>query len=249
VTDPRIFLLGELVMSVVVFGARGFVGSAVTKELARRGVPVISVARSEPRGTPPDGVTFARGNALEPETYKEHLKGARAVVVSIGEPPWEAVRDVDRALLMNGDTNTIVLNAAKEAGVAKAVVVNATMPAWCPRGYKEGKLKAEAAAVEYAAEDRSTLVLKPGVVTGTRYTAGGIPIPLWLAMAPMRFFFRLFAPILSALEGMLPSLLGGCLSPPVDVSELALASADFVQGAEKGVVTLTPKELVGYTAK
>eukprot|EP00746_Dinoflagellata_sp_MGD_P065138 gnl/MRDRNA2_/MRDRNA2_27147_c0_seq2.p1 gnl/MRDRNA2_/MRDRNA2_27147_c0~~gnl/MRDRNA2_/MRDRNA2_27147_c0_seq2.p1 ORF type:complete len:251 (-),score=59.43 gnl/MRDRNA2_/MRDRNA2_27147_c0_seq2:224-976(-) len=242
--------------SVLIFGGRGFVGSCVGKELISRGIPVLSVGRSAAEA----GKSVTSGkieqrtgvDALKPETYESMLSTARAVVVAVGEAPWtELWGKKERAVRMNGITNVSVLEAAAKNGVPRVVLVNATMPQWgLISGYREGKQQAEAAALKYPEQcsdkDCGVLVLKPGVVSGTRYV-GKIPLPLWLMFVPVRLVMKLMPGPFKALERMLPGLLGGVLSPPVHVEELAKAAADaIVDEGFRGIRTLEPDKLVGY---
>lgn len=48
----------------------------------------------------------------------------------------------------------------------------------------------EAEARDLADASFGTAVLKPGAIYGTRYTAGGTPVPLWVAMAPASVVLR-----------------------------------------------------------
>mmetsp|Transcript_32871 Transcript_32871/g.84567 ORF Transcript_32871/g.84567 Transcript_32871/m.84567 type:complete len:255 (-) Transcript_32871:56-820(-) len=248
--------------SVLVFGGRGFVGAAVARELAKRGAsPVLSVARSDRPGAGGElgpGVEHRSGvDALQPETYKSLLAEAKAVVISIGEAPWaeQTGGSKDQAIKMNGLSNIAVLRAAAEQKVPKIVLVNATMPSWgLLQGYREGKEMAEAEARLYpetsglGPEGCSVLILKPGVVAGTKYW-GSMPVPMGLAMAPMRLALRCFSGPCNWLEAKMPGVFGGVLKPAVWVDELAQAAADTVQGSSfKGVQVLTPDSLVGYKA-
>lgn len=79
--------------ALVVFGATGFVGSAVAQEGVKRGLDVICLSR---KGVAPaafasatwaKSVQWAAADALRPETYREKLEGADSVVISIGSPP------------------------------------------------------------------------------------------------------------------------------------------------------------------
>jgi len=242
--------------SVLVFGGRGFVGSSVTRELTQRGIPVLSVGRS---GAAAGGSVTSASieqrtgvDALRPETYEPLLSSARAVVVAVGEAPWtELWGKKDRAVRMNGLTNVSVLEAAAKNGVPRVVLVNATMPKWgLISGYREGKQLAEKAALQYAeqcsTQNSGVLVLKPSVVSGTRYV-GPIPLPLWLMFLPMRVVMQLFSGPCMALEKMLPGLLGGLLRPAVHVEELAKAAADAIEDEGlQGVRILEPDSLVGY---
>ena len=85
---------------LVVFGGSGFVGGAVAEEALRRGLAVLCLSRS---GAPVAGVSsqswtkqaqWAKADALSPDTYRDKLTGADAVVISIGSPPLPFV---DRA--------------------------------------------------------------------------------------------------------------------------------------------------------
>ncbi|KAH8673698.1 hypothetical protein BX600DRAFT_433313 [Xylariales sp. PMI_506] len=80
---------------IIVCGGNGFVGSRVCKYAVARGWDVMSISRSgEPKwetvtesSTPPSWahrVTWERANLLRPETYVSLLKGADAVVHSMG---------------------------------------------------------------------------------------------------------------------------------------------------------------------
>jgi len=168
----------------------------------------------------------------------------------MGLPPW--ITNRDKALTANGLTNTSVLQAAAEHKVQRVVLMNATMPSWgLISNYREGKELAEAEARKYAEScgDCGVLILKPGVVSGTRYV-GAVPIPLWLVFAPMRFFLSLCAAPAMALERALPGLLGGCLRPAVYAEELAAAAADAIEDPDfKGIRVLGPEELVGYKSR
>merc|ERR1712207_131270 len=146
-------------------------------------------------------------------------------------------------------TNVEVLKAAMEHKVPRVVLVNATMPSWgIIAPYREGKQMAEAQAVEYAEKcgpDCGVLILKPSLVSGTRYV-GSLPLPLWLAFAPLRLFFTTFATPCQALEKAFPSLLGGCLRPAVHVEEIAAAAVDAIVDPNlRGVQILGPEDLVG----
>lgn len=244
---------------VLVFGGRGFVGAAVCRELAKRGLPVVSLGRSGSVGAGGElapGVEHRSGvDALQAETFKDALADARAVVVSVGEAPWTEFTGgtKDRAVKTNGLTNVAVLKAAAEHKVPRVVLVNATMPTWgLISGYREGKEMAEAEAKHYpetsglGADDSSVLVLKPGVITGTKYW-GKVPLPFGLALEPARFLLRSLAGPCAWLEKKMPRLLGGILSPAVRVEEMATAAADVVQSdAKQGVRVLEPAKLVGY---
>eukprot|EP00929_Paragymnodinium_shiwhaense_P053748 TRINITY_DN26921_c0_g1_i1.p1 TRINITY_DN26921_c0_g1~~TRINITY_DN26921_c0_g1_i1.p1 ORF type:complete len:278 (+),score=45.04 TRINITY_DN26921_c0_g1_i1:80-835(+) len=245
--------------SVLVFGGRGFVGGAICKELARRGIPVMSVSRSAKAGSGGDlgpGVELKSGvDALKPETYESMLASSRAVVIAVGEAPWteRTGGNKDRAVQMNGLTNVSVLRAAAEKKVPCAVLVGATMPNWkLIEGYREGKDMAEHEARRYPEASGlgeggcSVLIMKPGVVSGTKYL-GSTPLPFWAMFEPMRFMMKCFSGPCAFLESKLPGLFGGVLRPAVRVEELAAAAADTIEGKDKrGVRCFGTETLVGY---
>lgn len=247
------------VAPALVFGGRGFVGGAMCRELARRGVPVVSMGRSPNQGAGGNlgaGVELRSGvDALQTESFKAMLPGASAVIISVGEAPWteRTGGSKERAVKVNGLTNVSILRAAAEQKVPRIVLVNATMPVWgLIAGYREGKEMAEAAAKLYpessglGASGSSVLILKPGVVSGTKYW-GSVPLPFWAALGPMRFAFRCLSGPCMWLEQKMPRLLGGVLRPAVQVEEMAKAVADMIVAEPgQGVQTLAPDKLVGY---
>ena len=85
---------------LVVFGGSGFVGGAVAEAALQRGAAVLCLSRT---GAPAAGLAeqpwaqraqWAKADALQPDTYRDKLRGADAVVISIGSPPLPFV---DRA--------------------------------------------------------------------------------------------------------------------------------------------------------
>eukprot|EP00405_Crypthecodinium_cohnii_P000793 CAMPEP_0194763618 /NCGR_PEP_ID=MMETSP0323_2-20130528/20054_1 /TAXON_ID=2866 ORGANISM="Crypthecodinium cohnii, Strain Seligo" /NCGR_SAMPLE_ID=MMETSP0323_2 /ASSEMBLY_ACC=CAM_ASM_000346 /LENGTH=255 /DNA_ID=CAMNT_0039688809 /DNA_START=140 /DNA_END=907 /DNA_ORIENTATION=+ len=246
--------------STIVFGGRGFVGAAVCRELVKRGAgPVVAVGRSSNPGPGGDlgPHVEAKGgiDAFKPESYEKLLESARAVVISVGEAPWaeKVWGSKDQAKKMNGLSNVRILQAAAEAKVPRVILVNATMPQWgLIAGYREGKEMAREEAKRYTEKSGlgdkgcTVLVLKPAVITGTRYV-GSIPLPLNLVMGPMRFVMKCLKGPCSWLESTFPSVFGGLLRPAVWVDEMAAAAADVVQSEDlKGLQEMDPDTLVGY---
>lgn len=239
----------------LIFGGRGFVGAAIGRELAARGIsPVLSLGRSIPKDASPEGAKVQEVggiDALKAETFESLLPEARGVVISIGEPPW--VLDKERAMRSNGLTNISILRAAAEHKVPRIVLINATMPSWSLiAGYREGKQAAEQEALDYAKKvggDCSVHILKPSAISGTRQE-GSLKIPLWLVLEPMRLVMQVLGGPCRAIEGMLPGLFGGVLRPAVRVEEIAVAAADAIQDETfRGVRELGTDELVGYKSK
>ena len=240
----------------MVFGGNGFVGSAVLRRLAAmEGVEAVSVSR---RGVAPPhaapwaaSVAWTAGDALDAATYAEALRGAAAVVVSVGSPPVPGV-DFEDQRRWNGATNAAVVDAARDATVPRAVLINATMPRWLDSvagGYAAGKRDAEAAAAAFAAADgASAVVLKPSAVYGTRHTAGGTPIPLGLVLAPVSHGLRLAKPLCDRLAAAAPAAFDGLLDPPVPVDALAATTVDacFEARFDDALTVLGPADILAH---
>merc|ERR1719394_1590872 len=180
---------------VLVFGGRGLVGSNICKEAVLRNFKVVSLSRNiPPLSLQIPGVEYATVDALDATAVEKSFgeyENVSGVVCSIGSPPvpWA---DKDFQIQMNGDSNVNVLKAAEAAGVPKVVLANASMPQWVPSGYLMGKQMAEAQAKKYNGSGRGALIMKLPAVSGTRYLDSGLPIPLWIFFAPLRFLFGNF---------------------------------------------------------
>ena len=173
---------------LMIFGGTGFVGSAIAREAAKRGLLVQCVTRggdapAHLRDEPwASSVTWLRGDALDPSSYKEHMRGADAVITSVGRLPFPNLSHED-IVRDNGETNVTPAKCAKEVGVDRLVVIGASVPpipgvGWgisptsgvYAAGYAAGKSMAEAHArdefVGAGHGGRGAAVLKPGPVSG-----------------------------------------------------------------------------------
>lgn len=220
---------------VVVVGGSGFVGSTIMERLVEQGHFAVSVSRS---GAVPPHLTktdwagdaskcaWVSGDVLKPDSLDAPLTGANAVVVTIGSPPVPTFNAADEETQrqMNGDSNVNAIKACERAGVPRVVMLGAAMPAWSPAGYLLGKTQATQYARNFVAElpTRSATILQPGAIYGTRHTAGGTPIPLWVAMQPVSVLHRFLGTPLTALANKFPWALKGLAdSPFVDVAKVA----------------------------
>lgn len=202
---------------LMVFGGTGFVGSAIVQEAVRRGLAVTCVTRG---GTPPThiasqtwskNVDWLPGDALRPETYRDALIGAHAVVTSVGVLPLPSLTH-EEVVRGNGETNIVPGRTAKELGVNRLVVVGASIPSFVPGMafgvstsggvYQAGYAKGKQLVIDYARDEfvgtgsnekdsqetdkkHTAVVLQPGGVSGTQYVEGGTALPLWIAMSPV----------------------------------------------------------------
>ncbi|WP_242346118.1 NAD-dependent epimerase/dehydratase family protein [Anaeromyxobacter terrae] len=123
-------------MRVLLTGATGFLGGAVARELLAGGHAVRALARErsdtsalEGLAAPPEGgrataLEIARGDALDPEAVRRALGGCDAVVHTAGLAGFRASSEA--LLAANARSVEVVLGAAKEAGVARAVLTSST---------------------------------------------------------------------------------------------------------------------------
>lgn len=80
-------------MRIFVTGGTGFVGTYLTRFLARRGHEITILSRSGPRGTTGPGVGFARGDSISPGPWQEEVAKHDAVINLAGASiftPWTA---------------------------------------------------------------------------------------------------------------------------------------------------------------
>jgi uncharacterized protein len=104
-------------VKVLIFGASGNIGSAIAKELVRRGHSVTAATRS---GAPIDGldVPVQKASAADPETVARLAAGQDAVASAVG-PRHGA--DNDEAVLVGAALGLI--EGARKAGVKRLVVL------------------------------------------------------------------------------------------------------------------------------
>ncbi|OWM64172.1 uncharacterized protein At1g32220, chloroplastic isoform X2 [Punica granatum] len=209
---------------VVVLGGSGFVGSAICKAAVSKGIEVISLSRSG-RPTSPgswaDQVTWMPGDVFY-ANWDEVLVGATAVVSTLG-----GFGNEEQMKRINGEANVVAVNAAKDYGVPKFILISVhdyNLPSFLlDSGYFTGKRKAESEVL--SKYPNSGVVLRPGFIYGKR-RVDGLEIPLDLIGKPIER-------ILSATENFtkpLSSLPGSdlFLAPPVSVDDVALAVINAV---------------------
>ena len=106
-------------MKIAVVGATGRTGRLVVTEARRRGHHVVAVVRDPARlqGLATDGVAAADG--LDPDAVTAALAGVDAVVSALGPVPGSAAG-------VQGQLTEVLVRAARDAGVRRAVVVTAS---------------------------------------------------------------------------------------------------------------------------
>ena len=106
-------------MKIVLFGATGQVGRRIAKEALERGHTVVGVVRDPARSQAPDPrVELVRGDATDPASVAEVVRGADAVVSAVSPRPGTTGSAPSLS-----DTARGLIAGLKRAGVGRLVVV------------------------------------------------------------------------------------------------------------------------------
>uniref|UniRef100_A0A7S0WUV3 NAD(P)-binding domain-containing protein n=1 Tax=Pyramimonas obovata TaxID=1411642 RepID=A0A7S0WUV3_9CHLO len=218
---------------VVVFGGNGYVGSYVCKSLLSMGVAVTSINRSGQITYPEwdhwwHKVNWVKGDALEPEEWKDKLAGATGVVSCVGAFGSNAYMEK-----VCGDATVSMVEAAKAAKVKNFVFISAhdyQLPSFVLSGYVAGKKKAEEAVASHF--PTSGFSLRPGFIHGTRYV-NGVPVFLSTIGGPLETALR-GENAMNLLESQ-PKL-ATIMVPPTKVEDVASVAAQAAAtGAGAGI--------------
>lgn len=172
-------------MRVLLTGGTGFVGSAVARELGRRGHAVRALARpgSDLSALDGTGAEVTRGDVLDRASVAAALAGCEAVVHTAGLVGFRPGQR-DALLAANARSVDVVLGAALAAGVRRAVLTSSVSVVGgtrAPRvadestpsnaealgiGYFVSKLRGEQAALALARQGLPLVVVRPGYVLG-----------------------------------------------------------------------------------
>ncbi|XP_014519310.1 uncharacterized protein At1g32220, chloroplastic [Vigna radiata var. radiata] len=220
---------------IVVLGGNGFVGSAICKAAVSRGIEVISLSRS---GRPTyadawvDQVTWISGDVFY-VNWDEVLVGATAVVSTLG-----GFGSDEQMKRINGEANVAAVNAAKEYGIPKFILISVhdyNLPSFLlSSGYFTGKRKAESEVL--SKYPNSGIVLRPAFIYGKR-RVDGFELPLDLVGEPAERILRAVENFTKPLSSLPASDL--LLAPPVSVDDVALAVINGVTDDEFfGVFTI-----------
>ena len=218
-------------IDLVVFGGGGFIGSAILREAAKRGLSSIPVGRNVST-TKLSCDKVHVGNALDPTTYEDLLEQTRCVVVTIGSPPlpWPLnPLSKEEIVKFNGDCCRVPIEVAARKGVDNIILINASMPkmmSFLVPGYYEGKMMGRKTCKEVSEKypHINVSVLKPGVVhTNERFDRA----PTFILGPIGKLLVSSFGQTLTkVLNKMLPFVFKGLLVPPVEVNDLAVEVLD-----------------------
>jgi hypothetical protein len=131
---------------LVIFGASGFIGSKIVEEAEKKGLKILKISRSIKDGL--------QANSTDIEKYKNVLKEAKAIVISIGSFPIHhkfTKLSLQEQIEKNGLTNSVPISGAKDSDIEKLFLINAKMPnilKYLAPGYVKGKKIAEDALLK-----------------------------------------------------------------------------------------------------
>ncbi|KAJ7560891.1 hypothetical protein O6H91_03G004800 [Diphasiastrum complanatum] len=189
---------------LVVLGGSGFVGSAVVKTAVNQGIEVVSLSRS--------------GRPSYTDPWVDQVLWISAVVSTIG-----GFGTNEQMQKLNGEANTLAVDAASKAGVSKFVLISVhdynLPPFFLSNGYFEGKRQAEAEVLSKF--PNSGTVLRPGFIYGKR-RVNGIDVPLDLIGGPLEKLLVSGGSFIKPLSVLPGSDL--FLSVPVSVDDVARAA-------------------------
>lgn len=220
---------------LVVLGGSGFVGSAICKAAVSKGIEVASLSRSgRPRLSESwvDQVNWIPGDVFY-ANWDEILGGATAVASTLG-----GFGNEEQMMRINGEANIVAVNAAKERGVPKFILITVhdyNLPSFLLQSaYFTGKRKAESEILSLY--PNSGVVLRPAFIYGKR-RVDGFEIPLDLIGEPWEKVLQATESFTKPLNALPASDL--VLVPPVSVDDLALAVVNAVRDDEMfGIFTV-----------
>ncbi|PHT58602.1 hypothetical protein CQW23_00965 [Capsicum baccatum] len=210
---------------IVVIGGSGFVGSAICKAAVSRGIEVISLSRSgrpSYSGSWVDQVTWMTGDVFY-ANWDELLVGVTAVVSTLG-----GFGSDEQMQKINGEANVVVVNAAKDYGIPKFILISVhdyNLPSFLLQsGYFKGKRRAESEVLSKFPS--SGVVLRPAFIYGKR-KVNGVEIPLDLIGEPVEKLLRATESFIKPLNSLPASDL--VLAPPVSVDDVAYAVINAIK--------------------
>jgi dihydroflavonol-4-reductase len=176
-------------MNVFLTGGTGLLGGAIARELLSRGHHVRALVRAatDPAALAGSGVEIARGDVLDAPAVRAGLAGCDAVVHTAGIARIGAPAET---LAVNVRGTEVVLEAAAQAGVARAVFTSSTSVMGGTRapvvldeatpgnaealgiGYFLSKFRAERTALDLARRGLPLVVVRPSFVLGPGDTHG-----------------------------------------------------------------------------
>src|SRR5256714_12576786 len=130
-------------MNVFVTGGTGYIGSRLVPLLANRNHEIKALVRKESENKLPPGGHRVIGDALQMDSYMNHVRGSDTFVHLIGTPhpsPAKAkqFREVDLV------SAQVAIKAARDAGVRHFIYLSVAQPAPIMKAFLEVRAQGEA---------------------------------------------------------------------------------------------------------
>lgn len=128
--------------SIFVTGGTGYMGSRLISLLVKRGHAVNALVRKGSEMKLPSGALGVVGDALQMDSYTEHVRGSDTFVHLIGVPhpsPAKAAqfRDIDLVSIQ------VAINSAQKAGARHFVYLSVAHPAPVMKAFVDVRMKGE----------------------------------------------------------------------------------------------------------
>jgi uncharacterized protein YbjT (DUF2867 family)/ligand-binding SRPBCC domain-containing protein len=172
--------------TVLVAGGTGFVGSAIAKELRRRGdrVIVISSRGEAARGALPDDVEIRTADVRNPETLAHAVRGADALVIALAfrNSPIESPRRSRTFMAVDAAGTEHLVAQARTSGISRLVYMSGAGAAPdADRHWFRAKWRAEEAVSGSGIDAtiiRPTWIYGPGDVSLNRFVGFARTLPV-----------------------------------------------------------------------
>ncbi len=160
---------------VFLTGGTGYVGSRLIPLLHNSGCEVVALCRPESKGKLPDGCTAVTGNALDGQSYQQHVAGARTFVqlVGVSRPSPAKSREFVEVDLRSG---LEAIRVAKESGIQHFVYLSVAHPAPVMKAYTAVRRECEQAIRE---NGLNSTIVRPWYVLGPGHRWPYALIPLY----------------------------------------------------------------------
>lgn len=151
---------------IVVTGATGYVGSALTRALVSRGHRVRGVVRAGRERALPAGVEPIVADAVHATSYASQLSPRDTLVQLVGTP-HPSPRKAAEFLRVDLPSGLVAVDAAQQAGIAHLVYVSVAHPAPIMQAYIDVRTTVEARICNVCAQGTlSASILRPWYVLG-----------------------------------------------------------------------------------
>lgn len=111
-------------MKLAIFGGTGLTGKELVKEAGKRGYAIRMLSRRDiDAGSLPEGTEVVRGDYLDPAARQETLRGADALLSTVGPPP---TRKTDLTPEDYGRAMEQLIGELKQAGITRFINIAST---------------------------------------------------------------------------------------------------------------------------